>query len=145
MTSKVEERRNRRIEEAARQEEWGLVDHLLNQEYENIERKDRRYGLLSLNAISKNDGGQDSEIIDLYCAHNYNGLEQLINKEQKLVLNEALQKLSRDDLHILLGIALEGKSALQLTKETSFKSHKTVKNHYEATCKLLKEELGKYL
>ena len=145
MTSKVEERRNRRIEEAVIQEEWELVDHLLNQEYENIERKNRMYGLLSLNAISKNDGGRDSEIIDLYCTHNYNGLEQLINKELKLALNEALQKLSKDDLHIFLGVALEGKSALQLAKETSFKSHKTVKTHYEATCKLLKEELGKYL
>lgn len=145
MTSKVEERRNRRIEEAAIQEKWELVDHLLNQEYENIERKNRMYGLLSLNAISKNDGGRDSEIIDLYCTHNYNGLEQLINKELKLALNEALQKLSKDDLHIFLGVALEGKSALQLAKETSFKSHKTVKTHYEATCKLLKEELEKYL
>ena len=72
-------------------------------------------------------------------------LNQPINNlERNEFLINALSKLSKDDLQIFLEITLNGTSALQLTKETSFKSHKTIKKRYENILKFLKEELEKY-
>lgn len=39
---------------------------------------------------------------------------------------------------------MHGKSLLELTKETRYKSHKTVKSHFEMSKKLLREELKSY-
>lgn len=141
---KIEERRNSKLLEAAKKNDWKTVSNLLDQPFSNLVRKDRQNHLCSLNTVVKTEG-QDTELLDLYSDNTYTPLEQLLANEQNEYLVNALLKLPGDDLHIFLEITLYGKSALQLTKETSFKSHKTVKNHYEATCKLLKEELGKYL
>lgn len=141
---KIEERRNTKLLEAAKKNDWKTVSHLLDQTLSNLERKDRQNHLCSLSTLVVTEG-KDTELLDLYTDNTYNPLEQLLFNERNEYLVNALSKLPKDDFHIFLGIVLYGKSALQLTKETSFKSHKTVKNHYEATCKLLKEELGKYL
>ena len=142
--SKVEKRRNDKLAEAVKKNDWKTVSNLLDKPFSNLVRKDRQNHLCSLNTVVKTEG-QDTELLDLYSDNTYTPLEQLLANEQNEYLVNALLKLPGDDLHIFLEITLYGKSALQLTKETSFKSHKTIKNHYEATRKFLKEELEKYI
>lgn len=143
MTSKVEQKRERNLANAVECGDWIKVDKLLNQPINNLERKERHYGVISLNLTISNDG-KDTEILDLYSDNTYNPIEQLLIKERNEFLINALSKLSKDDLQIFLEITLNGTSALQLTKETSFKSHKTIKKRYENILKFLKEELEKY-
>lgn len=143
MTNKVENRREYNITSAARNGNWTTVDKLLNQPIDNLGRKDRQYGLSSLNIIVSNEG-RATELIDLYPDNTYNPIEQILIKERNKYLYNALSKLPEDDLHILLEITLHGTSALQLTRETSFKSHKTVQKHFEDTLDFLRNELKKY-
>ncbi len=143
MTNKVEDKRERKIANAVKSGDWSGVDKLLSQAMDNLERKERYYGKTSLNATVTNEG-RATELMDLYPDNTYNPIEQLLIKERNEHLYNVLSKLPEVDLHIFLEIALYGTSALQLTKETPFKSHKTVKKHYEDTLNILKEELGKY-
>lgn len=143
MTSKVEQKRERNLANAVECGNWIEVDKLLNQPINNLERKERHYGVISLNLIMSNEG-RKTEILDLYSDNTYNPIELLLIKERNELLMDALSKLSHDDFHILLEMTLNGTSALQLTKETSFKSHKTIIKHYEKSLEFLKEELGKY-
>jgi hypothetical protein len=141
--SKIEERRERRINRAIRENDWNEVSRLLDQQFDNIKRQDRKYHLSSLNAIVKNEGGI-IELIDLYNDNSLNPLELTLINEVREYLCRALNKLSEDDRHIFLGKVIYGKSLLELTKETRFKSHKTVKRHFEMSKKLLREELKSY-
>ena len=141
--SKVEQRRSRKLIEAVENNNWETVTRLLSQPFNNLERKERYYGVISLNLTISNEG-RKTEILDLYSDNTYNPIELLLIKERNELLMDALSKLSKDDLHILLEMTLNGTSALQLTKETSFKSHKTIIKHYEKSLEFLKEELGKY-
>lgn len=143
MTNKVENKREQSIANAIKSGDWSKVDKLLNQSMNNLERKERFYGKISLNATVSNEG-RTTELIDLYSDNTYNPIEQLLIKERNEYLYNVLSKLQKDDLHILLEIALHGTSALQLTKETSFKSHKTVQKHFEDTLDFLKNELKNY-
>lgn len=141
--SKVEQRRSRKLIEAVENNNWGTVTRLLAQPFNNLERKERYYGVISLNLTISNEG-RKTEILNLYPDNTYNPIELLLIKERNELLMDALSKLSKDDLYILLEMTLNGTSALQLTKETSFKSHKTIIKHYEKSLEFLKEELGKY-
>lgn len=143
MTNKVEEKRKCKIANAVKSGNWSEVDKLLSQTMNNLERKERYYGKTSLNAIVSNEG-QATEFMDLYPDNTYNPIEQLLIKERNEHLYNVLSKLPEVDLHIFLEITLYGTSALQLTKETPYKSHKTINKHYEDTIDILKEELGKY-
>ncbi|HFI0449805.1 TPA: sigma-70 family RNA polymerase sigma factor [Streptococcus suis] len=143
MTNKIENRREQNIANAVNSGDWSKIDKLLNQPMDNLERKERYYGKTSLNAIVSNEG-QATELMDLYPDNTYNPIEQLLIKERNKHLYNVLSKLPEVDLHIFLEITLYGTSALQLSKETPYKSHKTVKKHYEDTIDILKEELGKY-
>ena len=138
--SKIEERRERRINRAIRENDWNEVSRLLDQQFDNIKRQDRKYHLSSLNAIVKKEGGI-TELIDLYNDNSLDPLEQVLINEVREYLCRALGKLSEDDRHIFLGIVIYGKTLLELTKETRYKSHKTVKSHFEIAKKLLREEL----
>ena len=141
--SKIEERRERRINRAIRENDWNEVSRLLDQQFDNIKRQDRRYHLSSLNAIIKNERGI-IELIDLYNDNSLNPLELILINEAREYLCRALSKLSEDDRHIFLVIVIHRKTLLELTKETRYKSHKTVKSHFEMSKKLLREELESY-
>lgn len=143
MTNKVEEKRKYKIANAVKSGNWSKVDKLLNQPMDNLERKDRYYGKTSFNAIVSNEG-RTTELMDLYPDNTYNPIEQLLIKERNEHLYNVLSKLPEVDLHIFLEITLYGTSELQLTKETPFKSHKTIKKHYDDTLDILKEELKNY-
>lgn len=143
MANKVENKRKHNISNAVKSGDWSKVDKLLNQPIDNLERKERYYGVTSLNATVSNEG-RAIEFMDLYPDNTYNPIEQLLIKERNEHLYNALTKLSEDDLYIFLEITLHGTSSLQLTKDTPYKSHKTVQKHYENARDFLKKELGKY-
>jgi hypothetical protein len=141
--SKIESRRNREIDSAASVGKWSEVSRLLEQPFQNLERKGRKYGLSSLNSLTVTEG-KKTELIDFIDDDTYNPEKDLLRKEMSEYLDKALQKLSEDDLHIFLEVALKGTSALQLTKETSYKSHKTIQRHYEKAVLFLQKELKDY-
>ncbi|TWS94846.1 MULTISPECIES: sigma-70 family RNA polymerase sigma factor [unclassified Streptococcus] len=141
--SKVTERRHQKIIEAANNKDWKTVSHLLNQPLDNLKRQDRKYHLLSLDATIERLG-RPTNIIDMYSDYRHEPLKYLLLKEQNERICRALSTLSIDDLHIVIEIAIYNTSTLQLTKETRFKSHKTVKSHYQKALNVLKQELKDY-
>lgn len=143
MTNKVEDKREHKIANAVKSGYWSKVDKLLNQPMDNLERKERYYGKTSFNAIVSNEG-RVTVLMDLYPDDTYNPIEQLLIKERNEHLYNVLSKLPEVDLYIFLEITLYGTSALQLTKETPYKSHKTIKKHYDNTLNFLKKELKNY-
>lgn len=143
MSKTIEERRERKMEEAASNNDWDTLLKLLDQPLKNLERKDRAYHLSSLNTEILSDELK-SEVIDFYPDNTYNPIDQLLIKECNEYLGCALSKLPEVERYIFIEIALYGTSALQLTKKTHFKSHKTIQSHYKYTCKILKDELKKY-
>ncbi len=143
MANKVENKRNAKITKAVKAGDWSSVDKLLSQPFKNLKRKDRDYSLSSLNAEVQTEG-EYTEVMDLYADNTFNPIEELLIKERNERLYNALSKLSEDDRHIFLAITLHGTSALQLTQETKYKSHKTVQSHYLKALEALKDELKNY-
>ena len=139
--SKVEKRRESKILEAANQKDWKAVSKLLNQQIENLERNDRRHNLVSLNTQTSLG---TSEVIDFIPDNSYNAVKHILLKEQNEHLFNALLKLPKDDLHIFLEMTLNNKSAFQLTKETQYRSHKTIQRHFEKARKFLENDLKNY-
>ena len=131
----VEQRREEAIQRALLTDDWKKVDNLLNQSYENLCRKDRSYGLCSLDSSSIAKGSLLDTIAD------YNDpLSLLIKKEEIAIIKDAIEKiLSERDREILHGV-VEGRSYSSLAKEVGL-SDKTVKRHYERIIEILRKEL----
>ena len=132
---KVEQRREEAIQRAILTDDWKKVDNLLNQSYENLCRKDRSYGLCSLDSSSIAKGSLLDTIAD------YNDpLSLLIKKEEIAIIKDAIEKILSDrDRKILYGV-VEGRSYSSLAKEVGL-SDKTVKKHYERIIDTLRKEL----
>ncbi|MFM1546133.1 sigma-70 family RNA polymerase sigma factor [Streptococcus mutans] len=139
MVNKVENKRETKLLKASSNGNWKLVDKLLNQHYENLERKDRYYHLSSLNEVISYDN-HHIEVENLISDRTPNPFEQLLIKEVNEHLLQSLLSLSDTDSHIILGYVLENKSFLQLSRETGL-SNKTVKAHYEKSLAQLKSKL----
>lgn len=133
---KVEQRREEAIQRAVLTDDWKKVDNLLNQSYENLCRKDRSYGLCSLDSSSIDKGSLLDTIAD-----DSNALSLLIKKEEIAIINDAIERLLSDrDKKILFGFVFENKSFLHLAKEVRL-TDKTVKRHYERIVEILRKEL----
>ena len=132
---KVEQRREEAIQRAVLTDDWKKVDNLLNQSYENLCRKDRSYGLCSLDSSSIAKGSLLDTIAD------YNDpLSLLIKKEEIAIIKDAIERLlSERDRKILYGV-VEGRSYSSLAKEVGL-GDKTVKRHYERIIEILRKEL----
>lgn len=132
--TKVEQRREEAIQRAILTDDWKKVDNLLNQPYENSCRKDRSYGLCSLDSRS----GDTGSLLDTIA--NYNDpLSLLIKKEEMAIINDAIERLlSERDRKILYGVVLEGKSYSSLSEEFGL-SDKTVKRHYDRIIERIKK------
>ena len=127
--TKVEQRREEAIRRAVLSGDWTKVDNLLNQPYENSCRKDRSYGLCSLDSRS----GDTGSLLDTIA--NYND-----PLSEMAIINDAIEKiLSERDRKILNGV-VEGRSYSSLAKEVKL-SDKTVKRHYERIVEILRKEL----
>jgi len=133
--TKVEQRREEAIKKAVLSSDWKKVDNLLNQGYENSCRKDRFYGLCSLDSSTIDKGSLLDTIAD------YNDpLSLLIRKEEIAIIKDAIEKILSDrDRKILYGV-VEGRSYLSLAKEVGL-GDKTVKRHYERIIEILRKEL----
>ena len=136
--TKVEQRREETIQRAKRTGDWDRVDKLLNQPFENLLRKDRSYGLCSLDSSSVDRGSLLDTVAD-----DSDSLSLLIKKEEIAIIKDAIERLmSERDRKILYGVVLEGKSYSSLSKEFGFGlSDKTVKRHYERIVEILRKEL----
>ena len=133
--TKVEQRREEAIKKAKLSGDWPKVENLLNQSYENLCRKDRYYGLCSLDSRTGNTGSLLDTIAD-----DNDPLSLLIKKEEIAIINDAIEKiLSERDRKILHGV-VEGRSYSSLAKEVGL-SDKTVKKHYERIIDTLRKEL----
>ena len=134
--TKVEQRREEAIKRAALSGDWAKVDNLLNQPYENSCRKDRSYGLRSLDSGS----GDTDPLLDTIADYN-DPLTLLIKQERTVFINDTIKSLlSNRDREILFGVVFENKSFLHLAKEVGL-SDKTVKRHYERIIEILRKEL----
>ena len=134
--TKVEQRRKEAIRRAVLSGDWTKVDTLLNQPYENSCRKDRSYGLCSLDSSSIDKGS----LLDTVADYN-DPLSLLIKKEEIAIINDAIESLLSDrDRGILFGVVFENKSFSHLAKEVGL-SDKTVKRHYERIIEILQKEL----
>ena len=134
--TKVEQRRKEAIRRAVLSGDWTKVDNLLNQPYENSCRKDRSYGLCSLDSSSIDKGS----LLDTVADYN-DPLSLLIKKEEIAIINDAIESLLSDrDRGILFGVVFENKSFSHLAKEVGL-SDKTVKRHYERIIEILRKEL----
>ena len=132
----VEQRREEAIQRALLTDDWKKVDNLLNQPYENSCRKDRSYGLCSLDSRS----GDTGSLLDTIADYN-DPLSLLIKKEEIAIINDAIKSLLSDrDIEILFGVVFENKSFSHLAKEVGL-SDKTVKRHYERIKEILRKEL----
>lgn len=132
----VEQRREKAIQRAVLADDWKKVDNLLNQSYENLCRKDRSYGLCSLDSSSIAKGSLLDTISD-----DSDALSLLIKKEEIAIINDAIERLLSDrDKKILFGVVFENKSFSHLAKEVRL-SDKTVKRHYERIVEILRKEL----
>jgi hypothetical protein len=132
----VEQRREKAIQRAVLADDWKKVDNLLNQSYENLCRKDRSYGLCSLDSSSIAKGSLLDTISD-----DSDALSLLIKKEEIAIINDAIERLLSDrDKKILFGVVFENKSFSHLAKEVRL-SDKTVKRHYERIIEILRKEL----
>ena len=132
----VEQRREKAIQRAVLADDWKKVDNLLNQSYENLCRKDRSYGLCSLDSSSIAKGS----LLDAI-ANDSDALSLLIKKEEIAIIKDAIERLLSDrDKKILFGVVFENKSFSHLAKEVKL-SDKTVKRHYERIIEILRKEL----
>ena len=111
--TKVEQRREEKIKKAELSDGWDKVDNLLNQPYDNSCRKDRYYGLCSLDSRS----GDTGSLLDTIADYN-DPLSLLIRKEEIAITNDAIERLLSDrDREILFGAVIENKSFSHLAKE----------------------------
>ena len=111
--TKVEQRREETIKKAVLSSDWKKVANLLNQRYENLCRKDRSYGLCSLDSSSIDKGS----LLDTVADYN-DSLSLLIKKEEIAIIKDAIERLLSDrDKKILFGVVFENKSFSHLAKE----------------------------
>ena len=137
--SKIINKREEKILQAKKQNDWGTVLKLLDQEFENSLRQDSRYHLTSLNKIVSNDG-KYTELIDLIPNSIPNSLDNLMETERNSMLYKALKNLSHSEYKLFVDRVEENKSFRQLATELGV-SDKTAKVRFEKIRFKLQEEL----
>lgn len=136
--NKVANKREENIKQAIKNDDWEKVSDLLNQPLANAERKDRAYGLLSLNKVVGK--GQPTEFGNFIPDKIMNPLDLLVKQEEQINLANALQKLNDIDQQIIHAYILEDKSYSKIAKEIGL-SDKTVKKRFVLALQSLKNLL----
>ena len=137
--STIINKREEKILQAKKQNNWDTVLKLLDQEFENSLRQDSRYHLTSLNKIVSYDG-KYTELIDLVRNNDSNPLDKLIEIEKNKILYKALKSLNSNEYQLFLSRVEENKSFRQLATELGV-SDKTAKARFEKIRFKLQEEL----
>lgn len=144
---KVAQKREEKIKAAAAKGDWTEVKRLLQQAFNNQERKNRRYGLLSLNytyEIGDGDSGDKVvELMDFLPSPEPTPEEIIIVKEIHYKLYNAISQLPEVDQQILYEYFFEGKNYSQISKIIPL-SDKTVKRHLEKSLIVLHEKLQEF-
>lgn len=138
--SKIINKREEKILKAKKQNDWGTVLKLLDQEFENSLRQDSRYHLTSLNKIVSNDG-KYTELIDLIPDEIFNSLDNLMETERNSMLYKALKSLSHSEYKLFVDRVEKNKSFRQLATELGV-SDKTAKARFEKIRLKLQEKLN---
>lgn len=141
--SKIINKREEKILQAKKQNDWDTVLKLLDQEFENSLRQDSRYHLTSLNKIVSYDG-KYTELIDLVRNNDSNPLDKLIEIEKNKILYKALKSLNFNEYQLFLSRVEENKSFRQLATELGV-SDKTAKARFEKIILKLQEELRDWI
>lgn len=141
--SKIINKREEKILQAKKQNDWDTVLRLLDQEFENSLRQDSRYHLTSLNKIVSYDG-KYTELIDLVRNNDSNPLDKLIEIEKNKILYKALKSLNSNEYQLFLSRVEENKSFRQLATELGV-SDKTAKARFEKIILKLQEELRDWI
>lgn len=137
--SKIINKREEKILQAKKQNDWDTVLKLLDQEFENSLRQDSRYHLTSLNKIVSDDG-KYTELIELIPSKISNPLDNLIEIERKSILYKVLNSLTPSEYILFLDRVEDRKSFNQLSIELGI-SDKTAKARFEKIRLKLQEEL----
>lgn len=137
--SKIINKREEKIFQAKKQNDWSTVLKLLDQEFENSLRQDSRYRLTSLNKIVSNDG-KYTELIDLIPNSIPKPLDNLMEIERKSILYKALNNLDPCEYKLFVKRIEEKKSFRELATELGI-SDKTAKARFEKIRLKLQEEL----
>lgn len=141
--SKIINKREEKILQAKKQNDWDTVLRLLDQEFENSLRQDSRYHLTSLNKIVSYDG-KYTELIDIVSNNDSNPLDNLIEIDRNKILFKALKSLSSREYQLFLSRVEEKKSFRQLAIELGI-SDKTAKARFEKIRFKLQEELRDWI
>jgi sigma-70, region 4 len=141
--STIINKREEKILQAKKQNDWDTVLKLLDQEFENSLRQDSRYHLTSLNKIVSYDG-KYTELIDLVRNNDSNPLDKLIEIEKNKILYKALKSLNSNEYQLFLSRVEENKSFRQLATELGV-SDKTAKARFEKIILKLQEELRDWI
>ena len=137
--SKIINKREEKILQAKKQNDWDTVLKLLDQEFENSLRQDSRYHLTSLNKIVSADG-KYTELIDLVHNNDFNPLDNLIEIERNKILFKTLRSLNPSEYQLFINRVEKNKSFRQLATEFGI-SDKTAKARFEKIRLKLQEEL----
>ncbi|GBG97469.1 MULTISPECIES: sigma-70 family RNA polymerase sigma factor [Lactococcus] len=134
MSKKIEDKRDEKIDIAAKRGDWVEVLKLLDQPLLNAERNDRRHGILSTNWVIDRTGGSSVELENILPDNTLNPLESLIQKEEQAErLNpiQVIQTFDDFEQHLLLGRLLEKKSFAQLARELG-RDGKTIRKYFDS-------------
>lgn len=138
--NQVEKRRNIKIQKALENNDWQAITRLLNQPFENAQRKDRFHHVLSLNYAKVYSNGHILKLGELIASPVQTPMEQLLLKELQIQVNQVLSLLNNIDYDIITGFYLDHKSYSQLSRDIGI-SDKTVKKRLIQNTIVLKHYL----
>lgn len=136
----VENRREINIQKAFDNNDWQTLLRLLNQPFENAQRKDRFYRVLSLNHSQLCSNGHHLELGDFIVSPSLTPLEHFLLKERQVQVKHVLSLLNEIDYNIITGFYLDHKNYSQLSKDVGI-SDKTVKKRLIQNTSFLKSYL----
>lgn len=129
---KVAERREQKIKEAAAEADWDEVQRLLNQPYENAERKDRYHGKVSLDYHYSDD---KTTLYD-FVSHGKDALEVILEKEAIEKIHEAIASLPEIEQKIISEIDFSGMRPTEVAKKLALADSTISRKHKKVLEKL---------
>lgn len=135
MSSKVQERRERKIAKAVEAKNWKTVNHLLQQEQSNAERRDRYHHKRSMEEHISRKDTKKLERHEFVASSDLTPEEALLQKERAEMIKSVKDKiLTLRERDIVEMIAEEGCSykatARYISEHHKKMSDVTVKSHY---------------
>ena len=135
MSSKVQERRERKIAKAVEAKNWKTVNHLLQQEQSNAERRDRYHHKRSMEEHISRKDTKKLERHEFVASSDLTPEEALLQKERAEMIKSVKDKiLTLRERDIVEMIAEEGcgykATARYISEHHKKMSDVTVKSHY---------------